>query len=122
MNLGVDINGRRVCCILYADYIVIFCNTESDLQKLIDRAHRWCYKWKMLINHEKANIVHFRHKRVNRSSHKFKFGSEELSIVNSYKYLGFLLDEHLDFLYRVLMSLVAQQVALSVRSLQNLNT
>ena len=24
MNLGVDINGRRVCCLLYADDIVIF--------------------------------------------------------------------------------------------------
>ena len=64
MDLGVDINGRRVCCLLYADDIVIFCNTESDLQKLLDRAHRWCYKWKMQINYEKSNIVHFRRKRL----------------------------------------------------------
>ena len=71
MNLVVDINGRRVCCLLYADNFVIFCNTESDLQKLLNRAHRWCYKWKMQINHEKSNIVHFRRKRVNRSSRKF---------------------------------------------------
>ena len=35
MNLGVDINGRRVCCLLYADDIEIFCNTESALQKLL---------------------------------------------------------------------------------------
>ena len=101
MNLGVDINGRRVCCLLYADYIVIFCNTESDLQKLLDRANRWCYKWKMQINYEKSNIDHFRRKLVNRSTRKFKFGSIELSIVNSYKYLGFLLDEHLDFVQGV---------------------
>ena len=33
----------------YADDIVIFCNTESDLQKLLDQAHRWCYKWKMQL-------------------------------------------------------------------------
>ena len=89
MDSGVDINGRRVCCLLYADDIVIFCNTESDLQKLLDRAHRWCYKWKMQINHEKSNIVHFRRKRVNRSSRRFKFGSKEMSVVNGYKYLGF---------------------------------
>ena len=101
MDLGVDINGRRVCCLLYADDIVIFCNTESDLQKLLDRAHRWCYKWKMQINHEKSNIVHFRRKRVNRSSRRFKFGSKKLSVVNSYKYLGFLLDEHLYFVQGV---------------------
>ena len=101
MNLRVDINGRRVLCLLYADDIVIFCNTESHLQMLLDRAHRWCYKWKMQINHEKSNIVHFRRKRVNRSSRKFKFGSNELSVVNSSKYLGFLLDEHLDFIQGV---------------------
>ena len=101
MDLGADINGRRVCCLLYADDIVIFCNTESDLQKLLDRAHRWCYKWKMQINHEKSNIVHFRRKRVNRSSRRFKFGSKEPSVVNSYKYLGFSLDEHLDFVQGV---------------------
>ena len=27
MDLGVDIKGRRVCCLLYADDIVIFCLT-----------------------------------------------------------------------------------------------
>ena len=55
----------------------------------------------MQINHEKSNIVHFRRKRVNRSSRKFKLGSIKLSIVNSYKYLSFLLDEHLDFVQGV---------------------
>ena len=55
----------------------------------------------MQINHEKSNIVHFWRKRVNRSSRKFKLRSIELSIVNSYKYLGFLLDEHLDFVQGV---------------------
>ena len=31
----------------------------------------------------------------------FKFGSKELSTVSSYKYFGFLLDEHFDFVQGV---------------------
>ena len=72
MNLGVDINGRRVCCLLYADDIVIFCNTESHLQMLLDRAHRCAIngKCKLIMKNQTlfifdANVLIDHHASLN---------------------------------------------------------
>ena len=79
--LSIGINGQ-----IYNAIDQLYRETVSCAKfNQFEPAHRWCYKWKMQINHEKSNIVHFQRKRVNRSSHKFKFRSIELSIVNSYK-------------------------------------
>ena len=97
LNIGININGRQICCLLYADDIVIFCNSEENLQKLLDRVHSWCLKWKMQLNYTKSNIVHFRTNRRPRTTFSFKCGNNDLLTLNNYKYLGVLLDEHLNF-------------------------
>lgn len=97
LNIGVDINGRKICCLIYADDMVIFCNSENELQQLLDRVHRWCFKWKMQVNPSKSNIMHFRPGSNPRTSTVFKLGENILSLTDSYKYLGIIIDENLDF-------------------------
>lgn len=54
-------------------------------------------KWGMKVNVEKTKIVHFRAPRCTRTKFCFKYDNCIIEIVDSYKYLGVYLDEHLNF-------------------------
>ena len=43
-NIGIDINGKNVCTLFYADDIVRFAENEEDVQRLIEDVHKWCKK------------------------------------------------------------------------------
>ena len=60
LNIGIDINGKTVCTLFYADDIVLFAENEEDLQRLIEHVYKWCNKWKMFVNSDKTKVVHFR--------------------------------------------------------------
>ena len=51
----------------------------------------------MVINGTKSNIVHFRTPSVPRTDTVFTIGDVNLDVVESYKYLGLILSEFLDF-------------------------
>ena len=53
----------------------------------------------MGLNLKKTNIVHFRRKLRSkpRSTYPFTFNEEEISYASQYKYLGLILNEHLDW-------------------------
>ena len=70
---------------------------EHSLQKMLSFVNDWCKKWRMAINTEKTQIVHFRPTRSPKTDYKFNFGGHPLSIVSHYKYLGVIFDEHLTF-------------------------
>ncbi len=50
----------------------------------------------MKVNTEKPNVVHFRKKRRSKTVFEFMFDNTVLNIVDRYKYLGTILNEHLD--------------------------
>ena len=37
--MGTDIIGRQICCLIYADDIVIFSNTADKFKALFDTLH-----------------------------------------------------------------------------------
>ena len=51
----------------------------------------------MAVNTDKTNVVHFRKKSVTRTTYDFYLGSTPVEKVATYKYLGILFDEYLDF-------------------------
>jgi len=97
LSLGIDINGRNICSLMYADDIVIFSNTEQNLQSILDHADNWCKRWRVTINIQKSKVVHFRNVRRQRSNFEFKMGNTVLEYTPSYKYLGVIFDENLKF-------------------------
>ena len=97
LNCGVDINDYNLTILLYADDIVLLAPSPEKLQHQIDYVHQWCKKWRMKINSDKTQIVHFRPTRQQRSSFVWKFGDDILQTVSTYRYLGVFLHEHLDF-------------------------
>ncbi len=78
LNIGIDdINGRNVSILLYADDIVMF---SENMQYMLNYMDEWCFKWKLKLNINKSNIVHFRTKRQNQTEFRFHFGDSEILI------------------------------------------
>ena len=97
LNCGIDCGQTYVSTLLYADDIVLVAPSEEKLQHQLNYMHDWCRKWRLLVNNQKTNVVHFRPKNTDRTSIQFCYGDNVLQVVNKYKYLGIVLDEFLDF-------------------------
>ena len=97
LNCGVTIDDMNVSILLYADDIVLIAPEEESRQKMLDFVAEWCRKWRMYVNSDKTQVVHFRQHCVEQSQYIFKLGSDVLKTVQNYKYLGVVLDEHMDF-------------------------
>ena len=96
-GIGIKMGNDKLTCLLYADDLVIFANTARELQTLTDQLREWCFENYVTVNTEKSQAVHFHHKTKKKSSFVFKYENEALKTVSSYKYLGVLLHEHLDY-------------------------
>ncbi len=51
----------------------------------------------VIIKTDKIQIVHFRTQCHSRTQYVFKYGDYDIKLVRLYKYLGLVLNEHLDW-------------------------
>ena len=56
----------------------------------------WCAEWSVKVNVEKCGIMHMRKKGVKWSEQKFVMNGEVVQNVVEYKYLGCIIDEHVE--------------------------
>ena len=91
------LNDLAVSILLYADDIFLLAPYEEKLQVMIPRLADWCKLWRMVVNKDKTQIVHFRLVRHVRTNYNFMLDGRSLDTVDTYKYLGIPLDEHLLF-------------------------
>ncbi len=49
-----------ITILMFADDIALLAENEGDLQKMMDKLHSLCDKWKMVINEKKTQAKHFR--------------------------------------------------------------
>ena len=94
---GISIGTAKLQCLLYSDDIVLFGESSPDLQGLIDILSGWCHKWRMKVNINKSKVMHFRSLTTPQTNYRFLYRNENLETVNRYKYLGLVLNDHLDF-------------------------
>ena len=90
---GIKIGDTLICLLMYADDIVLIAESEKDLQLMLDKLTRWCSKWRMLLNTEKTQTVHIRHKNAQKTTFIFKVAGTNVKIVNRYRYLGVTFNE-----------------------------
>jgi hypothetical protein len=94
---GVQLGAEQIPILMYADDIVLLSESEQDLQRQLDYVATWCKNWRLVINGKKSEVVHFRKRGTERTDFAFKVDDNSLDVVDSYKYLGIILDEHLSF-------------------------
>ena len=95
---GIKLNEYlTIALFLYADDLAIMAESEEDLQVMLPILDRWCKKWRMRVNVSKTKIVHFRTTKQPRTTFQFNLNNETVECVDKYKYLGIILDEHLNF-------------------------
>ena len=85
---GVDIYMFKLFLLLYADDITIFAETSDGLQKGLDILKDYCTRWKLTVNTQKSKIMVFRKGGQLPRNLKFYYNNVELSIVDSFSYLG----------------------------------
>ena len=111
LNIGIKID-EKICILLYAADVILIADTEEDLQTLLKCLHDWSERNGLKINKDKSKIVHFRRPSVTRSRRSvsnFSCGDSNLELTQQYKYLGLILQEHLD--YSVTAKAVAQSAS-----------
>ena len=96
LSIGVNFGNVKISILLYADDIVLIAENERDLQKLIGALMNWCTKWRMIVNLEKTQVVHFRPIRKSQTPVKFYLGKNEITKTEEYKYLGCKMDKNMN--------------------------
>ena len=96
-DLAGNIELSVLSILLYADDIVLFSQSEEDMQSLLSIVQRWCECWRLEVNLAKTNIMHVRSKRKPRSNFMFLFNHRMVPYCTFYKYLGCNFNEHWDY-------------------------
>ena len=80
---------QEVNCLLWADDLVMFCDSEEGLQSLLQKLYLYCNENELSINHEKSKCMIF-NKTGRLMRNVFYLGDQKLENVRSYKYLGLI--------------------------------
>jgi len=97
LGKGVKIKDMNIGILLYADDIVLIAENEADLQAMLTTTHEWCMNWRLQVNVDKSKIMHFRKPNKPMSTFNFQLGSINMEYVHEYRYLGLVLNEHLNY-------------------------
>ena len=111
---GISVNRRQVPILLYADDIVLLAMCAKGVQILLDKLSDWCSRWDLHINSTRTKVVHYRPKRVKRTSFTFRCGDQSINVCTKYKDLGLWLTEDWDFSYLAREAAAAVQRSLGL--------
>ena len=101
LDCGIQIRNNNVSVMLFADDIAILSSNEKDLQKMLDTINLWCKTWRLTINPDKSNVIHFRFNGKLQSNYEFKCSDCNIEYASQYKYCGMLMNENLDHNFNV---------------------
>ena len=69
---------------------------EDELRRELRVLEEWCSEWAMKVNTDKCGVMHIRRNGVKRTTSLFLVSEERVKVVESYKYLGCIVNEHMD--------------------------
>ena len=95
-NCGIECAGEVIPGLLFADDTTLLAPDESGIKRSLDVLVEWCRDWGVKVNVSKSGIMHVRQKRVARTDVQYVIDNEEIPMVEQYKYLGCVVDEHLE--------------------------
>ena len=87
----VNLGKEKLNCLMYADDLIIFSETQNGLQNCLDKLNEYITKWNLKINLKKTQVIIFSSGGYRGKLPNFTFGTKQLKIVKEYKYLGTLI-------------------------------
>ena len=91
----VSLNNSKLSCLMYADDLVLFSETERGMKTCLLQLEHFCSKWRLSINSSKSKILIINEPRNH--TYTFKIFEDSLEVVKSYKYLGIIIDKKANF-------------------------
>jgi len=85
---GLQIGGRMIMNLRYADDIILFATSEAELQGLVDRLDRVSRRYSLLINIDKTKVM-----PRDGMACRIIIQNEQLAQVNTFPYLGSVITE-----------------------------
>ena len=58
-RLGVTVNGKLICILLYADDITLLADSAEQLQQMLNVVAQFAQKWRFAFNHAKSKVMVF---------------------------------------------------------------
>ena len=80
---GIDVAGRKIAILLYADDIVLISDSAKGLQRSMHIVTKWGRKWQCRFNRGKSQVVVFGSRRG--GGWYWRLGGERVKQVDSYK-------------------------------------
>ena len=60
----VKLGSTSFNCLLYTDDIILLSESETGLQKCLDKLSEYCKTWCLNVNHEKSKVMIFKTGRI----------------------------------------------------------
>jgi hypothetical protein len=95
----VDLNGKSVSCLLYADDIVLLSQFAKGLQNLLNKLKLFYDKWNLSVNTEKSKVMIFNKSGRKLTGYSFIYAQPSIWQASEYKYLGIIFKPSGSFLY-----------------------
>ena len=110
LNKGVTFGNGKISILFFADDIVLFAESKSDLELMLRVVYEYSLKWRCKFNYDKCGVIVFDNRNPNRKEivygkcskkcrcgKHYLFGDTLINEVLMYKYLGVDLDYKLSF-------------------------
>ena len=95
-NCGIECAGEIIPGLLFVNDTALLAPGDSGIKKSLDVLVEWCRDWGVKINVNKSGIMHVRQKRVAKTDVQYVIDNEEIPMVEQYKNLDCVVDEHLE--------------------------
>jgi len=87
-NLGVQVDENRIGAFLIADDLALIASSASELQEMLDLIGNCSKELRFNFNNDKSGIMIF----GTQSGGKWSLAGKDIPVVDSYKYLGVIVD------------------------------
>ena len=95
-KIGVRCGEEQVPALLFAADMVIFAEGEKELRRGLRVLEKGGSEWAMKVNADKRGVMRIRRNGVKRNTSIFSVDGERVNVVESYKFLGCIVNEHMD--------------------------
>ena len=88
----IELQEISMFLLMYADDMVIFSETAAGLQEMLSSLENYTERWSLTVNVEKSKILIFRNCRKLSADLEWFIRGEKIEIVDTFCYLGILLN------------------------------